>query len=178
MTATRTRPLSDLGQLSYKSFWTEVLVQLLWEEKCEKRTHSTVEEMSARTYIKEADIVTTLQSLNLVQYWRGQYIVNPNSRLLEEHAKAVEASLAKRLVRVKPECLSYTPRIWELYVLHLCLADCALAAHMFACLCTRLARHALTASHSCGPAGRTTRMSEVLCRRGGSGQTRRSQSKA
>ena len=37
------RPLSDLGQLSYKSYWTEVLVQLLWEEKCTKKmTHSTV----------------------------------------------------------------------------------------------------------------------------------------
>ena len=43
-----------------------------------------------------------------------QYIVNPNSRLLEEHAKAVQTSLEKRLVRVKPECLSYQPRIWEL----------------------------------------------------------------
>lgn len=108
------RPLSDLGQLSYKSFWTEVLVQLLWEEKCEKRMHSTVEEMSARTFIKEADIVTTLQSLDLVHYWKGQYVVNPASRKLEEHAKAVQASLEKRLVRVKSECLSYTPRVWEL----------------------------------------------------------------
>ena len=34
--------------------------------------HLQVEEMSATTFIKEADIVTTLQSLNLVQYWRGQ----------------------------------------------------------------------------------------------------------
>ena len=32
----------------------------------------------------------------------------------QEHAKAVQTSLEKRLVRVKPECLSYQPRIWEL----------------------------------------------------------------
>jgi hypothetical protein len=85
------RPLSDLGQLSYKSFWTEILVSLLWAEKLQKRTHSTVEEMSARTFIKQEDIVWTLQALGLVQYWKGQYIVNPNSRSLEEQAKAVRS---------------------------------------------------------------------------------------
>eukprot|EP01047_Picozoa_sp_COSAG01_P068651 COSAG01_NODE_9970_length_2288_cov_11.761207_3_plen_85_part_00 len=46
----------------------------------------------------------------------AQYIVNPNSRLLEEHAKQIQAHVAKRLVRFKPECLNYTPRVWEVRV--------------------------------------------------------------
>jgi hypothetical protein len=44
----------------------------------------------------------------------AQYIVNPNSRLLEEHAKTIQAQVAKRLVKFKPEALNYTPRVWEL----------------------------------------------------------------
>ena len=40
----------------------EVLIGLLWEEKSQKKvTHSTVEEMSARTFIKQDDIISTLQ---------------------------------------------------------------------------------------------------------------------
>ena len=31
-----------------------------------------VEEMSQQTFIKQDDIVSTLQSYNLVQYWKGQ----------------------------------------------------------------------------------------------------------
>ena len=37
---------------------------MLWDEKSHKKvTHSTVEEMSARTFIKRDDIVNTLQVL-------------------------------------------------------------------------------------------------------------------
>lgn len=91
--------------------------------------------MSQKTFIKQDDIVSTLQSYQLVQYWKGQvsscmlvfahfvvcsvvylwlqYIVNPNSRLLEEHAKQIQAAVAKRLIKFKPDCLKYTPRVWE-----------------------------------------------------------------
>ena len=110
------RPLSDLGQLSYRSYWAEVVVQLLWEEKKlhKKMEHSTVEEMSQQTFIKQDDIVSTLQSLKLVQYWKGQYIVNPNSRLLEEHAKQIQAQVEKRLVKFKPESMNYVPKVWDI----------------------------------------------------------------
>ena len=104
------RPLSDLGQLSYRSYWGEVLVELLWQEKARKQaTHSTVKEMAMQTSIKHEDIIQTLQSLGLIQYWKGQYIVNPSQKALDEHRKQMSTSIAKRKVVFKPECLDYTP---------------------------------------------------------------------
>ena len=70
--------------------------------------------MSQQTFIKPDDIVSTLQSYQLVQYWKGQYIVNPNSRLLEEHAKQIQAQVEKRLVKFKPESMNYVPKVWDI----------------------------------------------------------------
>ena len=51
------KPLSDLGKLSYRSYWSWVLLDLL------KDLHGTVSirELSNRTSITEEDIISTLQ---------------------------------------------------------------------------------------------------------------------
>lgn len=61
------RPLSDMGKVSYKSYWTDTLLEALMHVK----GNISIKELSEYTFIKTEDIVNTLNSLNLVRYWKG-----------------------------------------------------------------------------------------------------------
>ncbi len=39
------------------------------------------------TAIKPDDIVSTLQSLNLIKYWKGQHIISVTAKVIEDHSK-------------------------------------------------------------------------------------------
>ncbi len=97
------KPLSDMGKICYKSYWTDVLLAALLEYK----GNLSIKELSDITMIRESDIVYTLQELNLVKYCKGQHILSTVSpKVIEQHFKAKEerAKQGKRVVmRFKPE---------------------------------------------------------------------------
>ena len=66
-------------------------------------------ELSEMTAIKKEDVVSTLQHLNVVNYYKGQYILTLTDEALEGNAKA----LSKRKVRIDPKCLHWTPKDWS-----------------------------------------------------------------
>jgi len=87
------RPLSDMGKVSYKSYWTDVLLEALLKSKGKL---NTIKEISEYTFIKHDDIIQTLSSLNLVRYWKGQYVLtNFSSKLIEDHFKKKEEASLK-----------------------------------------------------------------------------------
>ena len=55
------RPLSDLGKLSYRSFWRDTILDLLAETTQNKTGSLSVNDIRAHTMIKSEDIITTLQ---------------------------------------------------------------------------------------------------------------------
>jgi histone acetyltransferase MYST1 len=59
------KPLSDLGKVSYRSYWTHVLMHLLAD--CDDNTDITMNDMSQQTGIKTEDIISTLQSLDMIK---------------------------------------------------------------------------------------------------------------
>jgi MOZ/SAS family len=59
------KPLSDLGKVSYRSYWTHVLMHLLAD--CDPNTDITISDMSQQTGIKTEDIISTLQSLDMIK---------------------------------------------------------------------------------------------------------------
>ena len=61
------RPLSDMGKVGYKSYWTDTLLEALIINK----GNISIKELSESTFIKADDIIQTLSSLNLVRYWKG-----------------------------------------------------------------------------------------------------------
>lgn len=67
------KPLSDLGLLGYRSYWSQVLVDLL---RSEKSNAISIYAISQKTMMKTEDIVGTLQALNLIQYYEGQHIID------------------------------------------------------------------------------------------------------
>lgn len=42
------------------------------------------------TSITQADIISTLQSLNMVKYWKGQHVICVTPKLVEEHIKSAQ----------------------------------------------------------------------------------------
>lgn len=77
------KPLSDLGKLSYRSYWTLALLKTLSENQV--AGDLSIRDMSKMTGIKIEDIISTLQSLNLIKYWKGQYIISISQQVINKH---------------------------------------------------------------------------------------------
>merc|ERR1719192_2443292 len=111
-TGSPAKPLSDLGLLSYRSYWTHAILQVLLGVKrgddCDA-PQITINEICEQTSIKKDDVISTLQSMNLINYYKGQYIICLQKELLDKHDK----ELRKRSIRIDPRCLHWTPKDWS-----------------------------------------------------------------
>jgi len=94
------RPLSDLGLLSYRSYWTDILFGILQEHK-----KISIKDLSNMTSITNDDIINTLQHLGALRYFKGQYLISIPDRLLEEYNKKNKGPSRK----VEPKLLHWTP---------------------------------------------------------------------
>lgn len=66
------KPLSDLGLISYRSYWKDVLLDYL----CTRTgTHLNIKDLSQEMAIYSYDIVSTLQALGMMKYWKGKHII-------------------------------------------------------------------------------------------------------
>ncbi|KAK9506190.1 hypothetical protein O3M35_008171 [Rhynocoris fuscipes] len=80
------KPLSDLGKLSYRSYWSWVLLDILRDF----RGSVSIKDLSEMTSITQTDIISTLQSMNMVKYWKGQHVICVTPKLVEEHIKSAQ----------------------------------------------------------------------------------------
>lgn len=66
------KPLSDLGLISYRSYWKHAVMEYLsvYEGK-----DITLKDMSQQTGINSTDIVSTLQLMGLLKYWKGNHLI-------------------------------------------------------------------------------------------------------
>jgi histone acetyltransferase HTATIP len=65
-------------------------------------------EICEMTSIKKDDVISTLRTLNLINYYKGQYIICINKEIMDQHRKAME----KRSIRIDSKCLHWTPKDW------------------------------------------------------------------
>lgn len=57
------------------------------------------------TSIKTEDIISTLQAMGLIKYWKGQHIISVTPKVIEEHLK----NQKRGGLRVDPKLLHWTP---------------------------------------------------------------------
>ncbi|XP_047507184.1 histone acetyltransferase KAT7 [Pieris napi] len=99
-------PLSDLGLISYRSYWKEAILKRL----CSAPGPTlSIRDLSKDLAISSSDIVSTLQERGLMKYWKGKHIVLKKQDVLEEATRR-----AGRVRSVEPSCLRWwggpTPR--------------------------------------------------------------------
>jgi histone acetyltransferase MYST1 len=96
------KPLSDLGRISYRSYWAYVILNLFQKE--ENLMDITIEKISKITSIRIEDILSTLHSLNMIKYWKGQHVVTINKHLIINILTET-----KKLRLCNPSCLTWQP---------------------------------------------------------------------
>jgi hypothetical protein len=72
-------------------YWTEVLLELLQD------THPapvSIQTLSEQTAMTPADIVSTLQSLGLIKYWRARHVVTNDPALYARFVVKRRGSIA------------------------------------------------------------------------------------
>ncbi|XP_014270370.1 histone acetyltransferase KAT8 [Halyomorpha halys] len=98
------KPLSDLGKLSYRSYWSWVLLDVLRDF----RGSVSIKDLSEMTSITQTDIISTLQSMNMVKYWKGQHVICVTPKLVEEHIRSAQFKRPRLSVDVSQ--LKWAPR--------------------------------------------------------------------
>uniref|UniRef100_A0A3P8WEE7 Histone acetyltransferase n=1 Tax=Cynoglossus semilaevis TaxID=244447 RepID=A0A3P8WEE7_CYNSE len=98
------RPLSDLGLISYRSYWKEVLLRYLNNFQGKE---ISIKEISQETAVNPVDIVSTLQSLQMLKYWKGKHLVLKRQDLIDDwKAKETKRGTGKS---IDPTALKWTP---------------------------------------------------------------------
>uniref|UniRef100_A0A2M4BJV5 Histone acetyltransferase n=1 Tax=Anopheles marajoara TaxID=58244 RepID=A0A2M4BJV5_9DIPT len=97
------KPLSDLGKLSYRSYWAYTLLELMKDYRT-----TTIKELSELSGITQEDIVSTLQSMNMVKYWKGQNVICVTTKVILEHLQMPQFKKPKLMV--DPAYLKWTPQ--------------------------------------------------------------------
>ncbi|KAI9912828.1 hypothetical protein PsorP6_005738 [Peronosclerospora sorghi] len=96
------KPLSDLGLVSYRSYWTRELLRIL-RDYPEKEV--SIMELTKITSIKNEDIIATLQHLHMIKYLGGQYVYVVPTQVVD----AKLAKLTRKGPQVVPEKLHWAP---------------------------------------------------------------------
>jgi len=96
------RPLSDLGMVSYRSYWSYVLLSILQSH----RGAISIKQLSEMSAIKMDDIVSTLHALSLIKYWKGQHMISVSPRIIQEH---LSAETSRNALQVDASKLQWIP---------------------------------------------------------------------
>jgi histone acetyltransferase MYST1 len=93
------KPLSDLGKISYRSYWAYVIGRCFEEDR-----DITMAGIQTMTGIKYDDVLSTLHSMNLLKSWKGQYVISIKQAFLDQQRQQ-----AKRIRLCNPKLLKWDP---------------------------------------------------------------------
>ncbi len=96
-------PLST-AQVSYRSYWTRVLLEAIRRNS----SSMSIKDLSEMTSIRTDDVVATLTSLSMVRYWKGDHILVATSKIVEDHLKAIGN---QQTIAIDPARMHYTPYV-------------------------------------------------------------------
>ncbi|XP_006812175.1 histone acetyltransferase KAT7-like [Saccoglossus kowalevskii] len=101
------KPLSDLGLISYRSYWKDILLRYL--SNYHDREIS-IKDISQETGVNPYDIVSTLQSLQMLKYWKGKHLVLKRQDLITQYLDKQARIKCDRKV-IDPASLKWTPPV-------------------------------------------------------------------
>ncbi|XP_033225210.1 histone acetyltransferase KAT7 isoform X3 [Belonocnema kinseyi] len=99
------KPLSDLGLISYRSYWKDVLLQYLCNFGGKELS---VKDISKEMAIDSYDIVSTLQALGMMKYWKGKHIILKKQDVIDDYKERVKRR-GPVYKEIDPEFLKWNP---------------------------------------------------------------------
>ena len=104
------KPLSDLGLLGYRAYWQETIVDLLTDG----RTEASIEELGTLSAMTTADVLNTLQNLNMLRYSKGGHVIVLMDAIVEQQEKMRqrEREKGRGRRRIEPERLMWKPPVF------------------------------------------------------------------
>jgi histone acetyltransferase MYST1 len=80
------KPLSDLGKISYRSYWAYVIGEALLDTYNDSKI--TIVEIQRLTGIKYDDVLSTLHAMGLLKAWKGQHLISVTQDFLKKQKKS------------------------------------------------------------------------------------------
>lgn len=99
------KPLSDLGLLSYRAYWADTIVEYLMESG---KGDTTIDDISTATSMTTTDILHTLQTLNMLKYYKGQHIICLTDAVVEKYNRFK----TKKRIRIDHDKLIWKPPVF------------------------------------------------------------------
>ncbi|KAK3869213.1 hypothetical protein Pcinc_025461 [Petrolisthes cinctipes] len=108
------KPLSDLGLISYRSYWKDLLLNYL-ASYTEKNVF--IKDMSQEMAVNAYDIVSTFQAMGMMKYWKGKHIILKKQVRQAGEKDLLEEFLERQKRRradykeIDPKCLNWRPYV-------------------------------------------------------------------
>lgn len=108
------KPLSDLGLLSYRQYWSENILDLLigYNERDEK---ATIEAISVSLAMTTQDVEHTLQALRMQVYHRSDHKIVIPEKLIKQREKSMQKKrriIDPARIQWKPPVFTASSRTW------------------------------------------------------------------
>jgi len=97
------KPISDLGKVSYLSYWSNVVISILRDKKPGEQI--SIEDLSNQTSITTADIIETLKHLRVLVWYKGKWVFSTT----QLQAVIIESKALKAKMVFNPEDVSVSP---------------------------------------------------------------------
>ncbi|KAH8678895.1 acyl-CoA N-acyltransferase [Tricladium varicosporioides] len=105
------KPLSDLGLLSYRQYWTENLVEILLEYN-EREERCSIEALAAHLAMTAQDVESTLQALKMQVYHKGEHKIVLPMHLIKKHEIMKEKFKNKPKRIIEPARIQWKPPVF------------------------------------------------------------------
>ena len=89
-------------QVSYRSYWLRKALEVLYENK----SNLSLKDINQQTAIRMEDLSSTLQSLNLIKYWKGDHLLCVTQKVVEDHLAALEG---RKFIKIVEDRLRWQP---------------------------------------------------------------------
>ncbi|KAG9508950.1 Histone acetyltransferase KAT7 [Fragariocoptes setiger] len=98
------KPLSDMGLISYRSYWRLIILEYLCNHKAKE---ISIKDLSTETGVNAYDIISTLQAMGMLKYWKGKHLVLTRQDVLDDFR--VNKRKKSSFKRIDPSCLRWNP---------------------------------------------------------------------
>ena len=105
------KPLSDLGLLSYRQYWTEKLVEELLKFN-EAGDRCSIDLLSQTLAMTSQDVESTLQALKMQVYHKGEHKIVIPTALIRKHEIAKEKYKLKPKRDIDPDLIQWKPPVF------------------------------------------------------------------